>query len=104
MGELWQDIFCIFASLGPRVIGDQEKKIAIIDLSPFALYLMLACGVAYVNEEKSSDKAKCPVGKSDGVVIMDISRQLLMNGGDIGFVGTMIIVAVPEQHILSGAS
>ena len=65
---------------------------------------MLARCIAYVSEENSGDKAKCPVGKSDGVVIMNISRQILMNGGDIGFVGTMIIVAVSEQHILSGAS
>ena len=65
---------------------------------------MLARCVAYVSEENSGDKAKCPVVKSDGVLIMDISGRLLVNGGDIGVRGTMIIVAVPEQHVLSGAS
>ena len=48
----------------------------------------------------SSDKAEYPVGKRNGLGIMDIDEQLLVNGGEVRVGGTMINVAVTEQHVL----
>ena len=45
-----------------------------------------------------------PEGKHDGVGLMDIDGRLPVNGGEIGVRYTMVIVAVPEQHVISGAS
>ena len=64
---------------------------------------MLAFGVALGSEEKSAENLECPVGERDGVVLLDIGGRLLVNGGEVGLRGTIIILAVPEQHALSGA-
>ena len=44
------------------------------------------------------------MGKPDKVEPLDIDGQTLVNGGEAGFGGTMIIVSVPEQNALSSAS
>ena len=43
---------------------------------------------------------ECPEGKHDEVGFLDIGGQFIVNRGDVGFGGTMIIVAVPESMSL----
>ena len=47
-----------------------------------------------------------PEGKRNGLGLIDIDIQLLVNVGEVGVGvgGTMINIAVPEHNFLSGAS